>query len=60
MEAGTSTPEPTKTTLVTTRLEQDVAAELARRAAKADRSVSAELRRAVRFYLAEDAAASAA
>jgi hypothetical protein len=45
--------EPQKTALVTTRLEQEVADELARRAARADRTIAAELRRAVRFYLAE-------
>lgn len=40
-----------KTTLVTTRLEKDAAEELARRAIEADRTIAAELRRAVRFYL---------
>lgn len=42
-----------KTAPVTTRLEKDVLAALAHRAELADRTVSAELRRAVRFYLAQ-------
>jgi hypothetical protein len=37
--------------LVTTRLPRKVHADLAASAAKADRTLSAELRRAVRFYL---------
>lgn len=37
--------------LVTTRLEPDAHAELLRRALEADRTIAAELRRAVRFYL---------
>jgi predicted transcriptional regulator len=39
------------TLVVTTRLDPEVHAKLAARAAKADRTISAELRRAVRFYL---------
>jgi hypothetical protein len=48
---GMSTGEPRPTLLVTTRLEPESHAELARRAAEADRTIAAELRRAVRFYL---------
>jgi hypothetical protein len=56
MAVKSTTQEPLKTTLVTTRLEQDAAEELARRAALADRTIAAELRRAVRFYLADASA----
>lgn len=48
-----------KTTLVTTRLEEDAHAELTRRALLADRTIAAELRRAVRFYLEQSAEAAA-
>lgn len=52
MEAkSTPIPSAPKTTLVTTRLEEDAHAELYRRALLADRTIAAELRRAVRFYL---------
>jgi hypothetical protein len=48
-----------KTTLVTTRLDSLSARELARVAREADRTMSAELRRAVRFYLEHVAEAAA-
>jgi hypothetical protein len=60
MATKSTVPEPLKTTLVTTRLEQDAAEELARRAALADRTIAAELRRAVRFYLSDESAGRAA
>lgn len=52
MEAKSSRLDDTpKTTLVTTRLSDAQAVELERRALLADRTIAAELRRAVRFYL---------
>ena len=53
-------PEPTKTVLVTTRLSREAADELNRLAEHADRTIAAELRRAVRFYLADKTAEAAA
>lgn len=44
-----------ETLLVTTRLDPEAHAELSRLAAEADRTIAAELRRAVRFYLEERA-----
>jgi hypothetical protein len=49
MDRVASTDRPSL--LVTTRLEPDAHAELTRRANEADRTIAAELRRAVRFYL---------
>lgn len=43
-----------KSVLVTTRLDEETHAELVRRALLADRTVTAEVRRAVRFYLERD------
>ena len=60
MAAASTTSEPQKTALVTTRLDQEAAEELGRRAALADRTIAAELRRAVRFYLADQTAGQAA
>lgn len=50
----------TKTTLVTTRLDEEAHAEMMRRALAADRTIAAELRRAVRFYLEQQDGAAAA
>lgn len=52
MEAKSTTGvETAETVLVTTRLSPESASELAQCAKAADRTIAAELRRAVRFYL---------
>jgi predicted transcriptional regulator len=51
-------PEEPKTVAVLTRLDPELREQLARRAADNDRTLSAELRRAIRFYLASGEAAA--
>lgn len=45
--------EEQKSALVTTRLDADSHAAMVRLAEEADRTIAAEVRRAVRFYLAD-------
>jgi plasmid stability protein len=57
---GVESTDAQKTALVTTRLDEDSHAALSERAAQGDRTIAAELRRAVRFYLSHPATERAA